>query len=86
MSRLAWNDARAPLQRADSVDFCHPAYIVFELPSNMLMRKIGCRVWLSFITIAWGSVMLGMAFLTNWHQLAACRVLLGILEAGFFPG
>lgn len=63
-----------------------PPYVVFELPSNMALRKVGCRVWLSLITVLWGGVMLGMAFLTNWHQLLVCRVLLGVLEAGFFPG
>lgn len=61
-------------------------YIVFELPSNIVLRKVGCRIWLSTIVILWGGVMLGMGFLTDWTQLAACRVLLGLLEAGFFPG
>ncbi|GAA5874493.1 hypothetical protein JCM1840_000795 [Sporobolomyces johnsonii] len=61
-------------------------YIIFELPSNLLLRKIGCRNQLSAITVLWGSVMLGMAFVKTWEQLAVCRVLLGLLEAGFFPG
>ncbi|KAK4046707.1 hypothetical protein OIV83_005910 [Microbotryomycetes sp. JL201] len=63
-----------------------PTYILFELPSNIVLRKAGCRNWLSFIAVAWGAVMLGMGFVNNWHQLAACRVILGLLEAGFFPG
>ncbi|KDE08198.1 hypothetical protein MVLG_01677 [Microbotryum lychnidis-dioicae p1A1 Lamole] len=63
-----------------------PPYIVFELPSNILLRKIGARNLLSAIVALWGAVMLGMGFVTNWHQLAACRVLLGLLESGFFPG
>lgn len=61
-------------------------YIVFELPSNIVLRKLGARHWLSFIVVAWGAVMLGMGFVTSWTQLLACRVLLGLLEAGFFPG
>ncbi|GAA6015269.1 hypothetical protein JCM11491_000993 [Sporobolomyces phaffii] len=61
-------------------------YIIFELPSNLLIRKVGPRILLSAITIAWGAVMLGMAFVTDWTQLVACRVLLGLLESGFFPG
>ncbi|GAA6059480.1 hypothetical protein JCM10212_002223 [Sporobolomyces blumeae] len=61
-------------------------YIVFELPSNLLMRKIGPRIHLSAITILWGAVMLGMAFVKDWKQLLACRFLLGFLESGFFPG
>ncbi|KAM0790156.1 hypothetical protein ACM66B_005475 [Microbotryomycetes sp. NB124-2] len=61
-------------------------YVVFELPSNVVLRKLGCRNWLSFIVVAWGAVMLGMGFVNKWEELAACRVLLGLLEAGFFPG
>ncbi|GAA5903135.1 hypothetical protein JCM8208_000461 [Rhodotorula glutinis] len=61
-------------------------YIIFELPANLLIRKVGPRNQLAAITIAWGAVMLGMAFITNWEQLAVCRTLLGFFEAGFFPG
>ncbi|GAA5988721.1 hypothetical protein JCM5350_001992 [Sporobolomyces pararoseus] len=61
-------------------------YIIFELPSNLLIRKVGPRVLLSSITILWGAVMLGMGFVTDWTQLLACRFLLGLLESGFFPG
>ncbi|GAA5860628.1 hypothetical protein JCM3774_006233 [Rhodotorula dairenensis] len=61
-------------------------YIIFELPSNLIIRKVGCRNQLSTIVICWGAVMTGMAFLKTWEQLAACRALLGLLEAGFFPG
>lgn len=61
-------------------------YIIFELPSNVLLRKLGARVWLSFIVFGFGVIMIGMAFVTQWWQLAICRVLLGLLEAGFFPG
>ena len=56
--------------------------IIFELPSNLLIRKVGPRVLLSSITIAWGAVMLGMGFVTDWTQLLACRFLLGLLESG----
>ncbi|KAI5476832.1 hypothetical protein MNV49_007128 [Pseudohyphozyma bogoriensis] len=61
-------------------------YVVFELPSNIVLRKVGCRNWLSLITLLWGSIMLGMAFVETWEQLMACRILLGLLESGFFPG
>ncbi|POY70887.1 hypothetical protein BMF94_6064 [Rhodotorula taiwanensis] len=61
-------------------------YIIFELPSNLIIRKVGCRNQLSTIVILWGAVMTGMAFCKTWQQLAVCRVLLGCLEAGFFPG
>ncbi|BGP01810.1 Major facilitator superfamily domain-containing protein [Rhodotorula toruloides] len=61
-------------------------YIIFELPSNLIIRKLGPRNQLAAITVLWGSVMLGMGFVKTWEQLAVCRVLLGVLEAGFFPG
>jgi MFS family permease len=57
-------------------------YIVFELPSNILIRKIGTRYWLASIGVAWGIIQIGMGFLKNWKQLVACRVLLGLLEVG----
>jgi len=61
-------------------------YIIFELPSNILLKKVGTRHWLAGITTGFGIIMLGMAFVKNWWQLAICRVLLGLLESGFFPG
>ncbi|GAA6017222.1 hypothetical protein JCM10207_002575 [Rhodosporidiobolus poonsookiae] len=61
-------------------------YVIFEMPANLLIRKIGCRNQLTTITILWGAVMLGMGWMTSWVQLAICRVLLGLFEAGFFPG
>ncbi|GAA6037418.1 hypothetical protein JCM8097_008561 [Rhodosporidiobolus ruineniae] len=61
-------------------------YVIFEAPANLLIRKIGVRNQLATITIAWGAVMLGMGWLKTWEQLLVCRVLLGLMEAGFFPG
>ncbi|KAL4260386.1 MFS transporter superfamily protein [Pleurotus pulmonarius] len=60
-------------------------YILFELPSNILIRKVGAARWIGSITFLWGSVMLGMGFVKNWWQLVICRTILGALEAGFFP-
>ncbi|KAJ7200964.1 major facilitator superfamily domain-containing protein [Mycena rebaudengoi] len=60
-------------------------YIIFELPSNILLRQIGTRNHLTTITVLWGAVV-GMGFVQTWQQLAVCRVLLGLLESGFFPG
>ncbi|KZW02805.1 MFS general substrate transporter [Exidia glandulosa HHB12029] len=61
-------------------------YILLELPSNILLRKFGCRVWLGTISTIWGATMLAMGFVHSWQALAGCRVILGVLEAGFFPG
>jgi len=46
------------------------------------VRKVGPRIHLAIITLAWGAVMIGMGFVKDWEQMAAMRVLLGFLEAG----
>jgi MFS family permease len=60
-------------------------YTAFQPPSTILVRKIGPRLHLSMITLLWGAVMIGFGFVKRWDQLAALRVILGLLEAGFFP-
>ncbi|KAJ2917764.1 hypothetical protein MD484_g2676, partial [Candolleomyces efflorescens] len=57
-----------------------------QLPSNLLLRKFGVSHWLAFCVISWGGVQLAMGFIPSWEYLALCRMLLGALEAGFFPG
>jgi len=61
-------------------------YVVFEFPSTIVIRYLGPQNHLSGITFAWGLIMIGMGFVKTWGALAALRVVLGILEAGFFPG
>lgn len=61
-------------------------YIIFQPPATVLTRKIGPRYFLAGLCIGWGAVMIGMGFTNNWGALAACRVILGLFEAGFFPG
>ncbi|KAJ7018346.1 major facilitator superfamily domain-containing protein, partial [Mycena alexandri] len=60
-------------------------YTIFQLPSNLLLRKVDPRKLLSFCVISWGAAQLAMGFVPNWQLLAFLRALLGILEAGFFP-
>jgi len=60
-------------------------YIIFQPPSTVVVRYLGPRIHLAAITIAWGSCMIGMGFSGNWRVLAGLRVVLGVLEAGFFP-
>lgn len=62
-----------------------PTYIIFQIPSTVIVRAIGPRIHLGTITLLWGAVMIGMAFVNDWETMAGMRVLLGILEAGFFP-
>ncbi|MGN7978261.1 MFS transporter [Microbacterium sp. 22195] len=61
-------------------------YAIFEIPSNLLMRRVGAKIWLARIMISWGIVSSLMIFATNEWTFYILRVLLGITEAGFFPG
>lgn len=60
-------------------------YVLFQPPATVTVRKLGPRVFLALITLLWGANMIGMGFVKSWDQLAGLRVLLGVLEAGFFP-
>ncbi|MGO4278256.1 D-galactonate transporter [Cupriavidus sp. OV038] len=61
-------------------------YFLFEVPSNLLLEKIGARKTLARITILWGLASMAMIFVKTPGQFYALRFLLGIFEAGFFPG
>jgi len=61
-------------------------YFFFEIPSNLLMHKIGARVWIARILISWGMVAMLTGFVHTVHQLYLARFLLGLAEAGYFPG
>ena len=62
------------------------AYVLFEVPSNVAMERLGARVWIARIMITWGLVGIGMAFVTGTYSFYGLRFLLGAAEAGFFPG
>jgi MFS transporter, ACS family, tartrate transporter len=61
-------------------------YVVFEVPSNMIMSKVGARFWIARIMITWGIIEILTGFVQNSTHLYIARFLLGIAEAGFFPG
>jgi MFS family permease len=61
-------------------------YALFEVPSNVLMQKYGARAWLTRIMGTWGVVAAMMAFVQNETSFYVLRFLLGVAEAGFFPG
>lgn len=61
-------------------------YFLFEVPSNILMSKVGARVWIARIMISWGIISAAMAFVTTPESFYILRFLLGLAEAGFFPG
>lgn len=61
-------------------------YLLFEVPSNMILQKVGARIWIARIMVCWGIVVIVTAAATDALQLAALRFILGVAEAGFFPG
>ena len=61
-------------------------YVVFEIPSNIIMSKVGARFWIARIMITWGIIEILTGFVQNSTHLYIARFLLGIAEAGFFPG
>jgi len=61
-------------------------YLVFEVPSNMLLRRFGARRWIARIMISWGLVSALTACVVGMWSYFAARILLGVAEAGFFPG
>jgi len=61
-------------------------YFLFEVPSNVLLNRFGARIWIARILITWGIVSVVSAFAHNATQLYVLRFLLGVAEAGFFPG
>ncbi|GKT04477.1 MFS transporter [Furfurilactobacillus entadae] len=61
-------------------------YFLFGIPGNMMLEKIGARRWLAFILVFWGAITLATGFVTSISALVVLRFLLGVSEAGLFPG
>lgn len=61
-------------------------YILFEVPSNIFIRKISPSTWLSGMVLGWGVMTIGMGVTRSYAGLLGCRVGLGLFEAGFLPG
>lgn len=61
-------------------------YIICEVPSNMILKKVAPSTWLSGIMFSWGIITIGQGVTKSYGGLVACRFLLGIFEAGFVPG
>ncbi len=61
-------------------------YLLFEVPSNLLLRRLGARAWIARIMISWGMVSMLTAFVSGPTSYYGARILLGVAEAGFFPG
>ena len=61
-------------------------YFIFEVPSNVILEKVGARIWIARIMITWGILAGATAAVTSPTSFAIVRFLLGVAEAGFFPG
>jgi len=61
-------------------------YALFQIPSNLILVKVGAPVWLGCMLALWGAVAALCAFITNAAQFMTLRFLLGIAECGAFPG
>src|ERR1700676_2755826 len=62
------------------------SYFLCEVPSNLILQKVGARLWIARIMITWGVSAAGMAWVTGPRPFYVMRLLLGAAEAGFFPG
>jgi ACS family tartrate transporter-like MFS transporter len=61
-------------------------YFFFEVPSNLALERFGARRWIARIMVSWGLLSMGTAFITGWVGFLTLRFLLGVAEAGLFPG
>lgn len=61
-------------------------YIAFQVPSNLMMLRVGARSWIARVVVLWGIVSMASAFVVGPWSFYAMRLLLGVAEAGFFPG
>lgn len=61
-------------------------YFLFEVPSNLILHRVGARIWIARIMIVWGLVSMAMIYVSGKWSFYGMRVLLGLAEAGFFPG
>lgn len=61
-------------------------YFLFEVPSNLILERVGARRWIARIMVTWGIISAATAFVTGPTSFMTMRFLLGLAEAGFFPG
>ena len=61
-------------------------YFLFEVPSNLMLEKVGARLWMCRIMVTWGLLSMATAFVTGPVSFFAVRFLLGAAEAGLYPG
>lgn len=69
-----------------AVSILFVTYLLFEVPSNLVLKRFTPSRWIAFITTAWGIVATLTGLVNSFGALLACRLILGALEAGLFPG
>jgi len=69
-----------------AVSILFVTYLAFEVPSNLVLKKFTPSRWIAFITVAWGLIATLTGLVNSYGSLLACRLLLGAVEAGLFPG
>jgi len=80
--QLKFNDATYGL----GAGMFFAGYLVFQVPSNLVMQRVGARRWIALIMVSWGIVSSSFIFVTTPRSFYFLRFLLGVAEAGFFPG
>lgn len=61
-------------------------YLLFEIPSNIILQRVDARIWIARIIVTWGIIVIIIAYASSALELAGLRFIPGIAEAGFFPG
>jgi ACS family tartrate transporter-like MFS transporter len=86
LSDLGLTGDRAEEVYALGFGIFYVGYLAFEVPSNLILQRVGARVWIGRILVSWGLISAAMMFVREPWALYALRFLLGVAEAGFFPG
>lgn len=69
-----------------AISIFYVTYILCEVPSNLVLKYFTPRLWISFLAFSWGIVATLSGLINSYGALIACRLLMGVLEAGLFPG
>ncbi|OAA77961.1 major facilitator superfamily transporter [Akanthomyces lecanii RCEF 1005] len=75
-----------PSQYRNGLAIYYACYIASEVPSNLIIKKISPKIWLPFLTFAWGTITIGIGFMRDYKDFMILRAVLGIFEGGLFPG
>ncbi|KAL9542748.1 hypothetical protein MBANPS3_008457 [Mucor bainieri] len=75
-----------PYELSTAISAFFITYIIFEVPSNVVLKRTNAAMWLSFIMLVWGIATLLTAFVTNFTGLLIARLILGAAESGYIPG